>query len=925
MLDLTGLSGIIDVDDTSLVRRRQRRHLRHPLRGRAPGGARTHPRPLAAVDRPVDGRRLARLPLRRPVLHPLREDRGHGRRPRRRARRRHADPHRRAAAAGRRPRPQPGVRRLGGHARRHHAGPAPGPPAPAARRVARRSASRRSPTGSTCAAGSSHGARRRPSCASTTRPKPTATTRPATTQRAARPRRGRPRDGRRGMAGRRRGVRSPRAELGRRLVDRWMEHRNDVSALEALIVTGYRRRHDGDRRAVGRAARASTTPTIAALQARAGTLAASAHRSHSYPTAAASTSRSAARSTPTRRTRTTASVGRRHPCRARQRRLALATTTASASTAPGSWREALGPAFVVLDGSSSPRPERHPQPRQARPPEPVRPHPMALTRDVDRWTGRSSLRGAGVRCSCGVADGRRRGSRSPPPPTTRPAGSACSALSSCWDSRPAGTSSARGRSRTRWRTSPRRGLRSALLAVVPSPVARARLRLGRLRVSAAVGVARHHRRCRRRRAAAMLALAVLAGRRRPPAGARRRPRQEMHAVSILVVDVGTSGVRAAIVRPGRDRSSTCTTARCCRRRRRPASSSSTPPPWPPPRSTPRAAALAAGGPVDAVGITNQRASTIVWDRATGEPVGPGHRLAGPAHRRHVPDAARAGPAPGAQRLGHQAGVPARHSTIRDRARDLAFGTVDSWIAWQLSGGTAHVTDLSNAARHRARAQRRLGLGPDACSSALRIPDSRAADDRRLRRRVRRGHRRSTARRRSPASPATSRRRSSARAACTPAWPRSRSAPAACSTLWSAPSARGSTPAAVRGTFPIVAWRRGGVTTWGIEAVMLSAGTNVEWLRDDLGIIATSAESHDVAAQCADTDGVLYVPALLGLGTPALGLRRARHAARRHPGHDARPRRAGRARRRRPARRRPRRSGRGRQRRSPSSHCASTAA
>jgi hypothetical protein len=49
--------------------------------------------------------------------------------------------------------------------------------------------------------------------------------------------------------------------------------------------------------------------------------------------------------------------------------------------------------------------------------------------------------------------------------------------------------------------------------------------------------------------------------------------------------------------------------------------------------------------------------------------------------------------------------------------------------------------------------------------------------------------------------------------------------------------------------------------------MLSAGTNVDWLRDDLGLIATSAESHDVAAMCDDTGGVVYVPALLGLGTP----------------------------------------------------------
>jgi glycerol kinase len=72
----------------------------------------------------------------------------------------------------------------------------------------------------------------------------------------------------------------------------------------------------------------------------------------------------------------------------------------------------------------------------------------------------------------------------------------------------------------------------------------------------------------------------------------------------------------------------------------------------------------------------------------------------------------------------------------------------------------------------------------------------------------------------------------------------------------------------QGCFPIMAWRAQGRPVWGVEAVMLAAGTNVEWLRDDLGIIATSAESDAVAAACADTGDVWYVPALLGLGTPA---------------------------------------------------------
>ena len=70
-----------------------------------------------------------------------------------------------------------------------------------------------------------------------------------------------------------------------------------------------------------------------------------------------------------------------------------------------------------------------------------------------------------------------------------------------------------------------------------------------------------------------------------------------------------------------------------------------------------------------------------------------------------------------------------------------------------------------------------------------------------------------------------------------------------------------------GCFPIVAWRRGGRLTWGVEAFMLTAGQAVEWLRDDLGLIESAAASDPIAASCPDTGDVWFVPALLGLGTP----------------------------------------------------------
>ena len=110
-----------------------------------------------------------------------------------------------------------------------------------------------------------------------------------------------------------------------------------------------------------------------------------------------------------------------------------------------------------------------------------------------------------------------------------------------------------------------------------------------------------------------------------------------------------------------------------------------------------ATALEAAGPVAAVGVSNQRGSTVVWDRATGRPVGPG---LGWQDLRTIGDCLvlrgeglRVAPnqsATKAKWLLDQAGADAR-------ARDLCVGTVDSWIVHALSGGTAHVTDASNAA------------------------------------------------------------------------------------------------------------------------------------------------------------------------------------------------------------------------------------
>ncbi len=334
-------------------------------------------------------------------------------------------------------------------------------------------------------------------------------------------------------------------------------------------------------------------------------------------------------------------------------------------------------------------------------------------------------------------------------------------------------------------------------------------------------------------------------------------------MSILVIDVGTSGLRAAIVRPD------ATIDHVNHRR------------FPP--STPFAglvefdatamaaavldvvsATLAAGGPVDGVGITNQRASTIVWDRATGAPVGPALgwqdlrtvgtclELAG--------SGLRLAPNQSATKLAWLL-----DTYDANRERDLCFGTVDTWIAWTLSGGALHVTDRSNAGVTGLLTADAQGWA-EPVLDALRIPPAMLPD---LVDTIGVVGEASVLAGRPPIVALVGDQQSSlAGQACV----RSGQAKITFGTGGmldvnlggEAPTAGERGP---HGTFPIVAWSRDGEITWGVEAIMLAAGASLEWLVDDLGLLTTAAESHDVASSCTDSGGVVYVPAPLGLGTP----------------------------------------------------------
>jgi glycerol kinase len=335
-------------------------------------------------------------------------------------------------------------------------------------------------------------------------------------------------------------------------------------------------------------------------------------------------------------------------------------------------------------------------------------------------------------------------------------------------------------------------------------------------------------------------------------------------MSILVVDVGTSGLRAAVVRPDGEVSAL---------HHRAFAPSSPFPGMVEFDATSLAgavldvarASLAEGGPVLAVGITAQRASTIVWDRVTGEPVGPG---IGWQDLRTVFDCITAKADHGLSLAPNQSATKVAwllNTFDTHRERDLCFGTVDTWVAWVLSNGSVHATDHSNAAVTGLLLADASGWSSRACT-AMNVPmgmlptlvDTSAVIGE------------ATA---LPGSPPLAclvgdQQASLVGQSCVlPGQAKITFGTGGMFDMVTDSTAPSSANRTSDGIFPIVTWSRDGRCTWGVEAIMLSAGTNVEWLVQDLGILSNPAESHDVAAQCDTSDGVVYVPALMGLGTP----------------------------------------------------------
>ena len=281
----------------------------------------------------------------------------------------------------------------------------------------------------------------------------------------------------------------------------------------------------------------------------------------------------------------------------------------------------------------------------------------------------------------------------------------------------------------------------------------------------------------------------------------------------------------------------------------------------------------------AIGITNQRETTVLWDRHSGQPIGPAivwqdRRTAGRcaallADGHGALLGARTGLLPDSYFSATKLEWLLQHVPgARERAErgELAFGTIDSWLIWNLSGGRAHVTDISNASRtllyniHTGEWDDellQLFAIPRACLPRV-LPCSFAPADEPL-----------TADLDGVAVPITGIAGDQQAAlfgqACLEPGMAKNTYGTGCFLLMNTGTV---TLQSQRHLLATVAWRLGtGAVQYALEGSVFVGGAAVQWLRDGLGAIADSGAVEALARRAPDSDGVYFVPAFTGLGAP----------------------------------------------------------
>jgi glycerol kinase len=292
-----------------------------------------------------------------------------------------------------------------------------------------------------------------------------------------------------------------------------------------------------------------------------------------------------------------------------------------------------------------------------------------------------------------------------------------------------------------------------------------------------------------------------------------------------------------------------------------------------------AAAGASAADVAAVGITNQRETTVLWDRATGEPV---HNaivwqdtrtamLAAELRGDDGPDRFRA--ITGLPLSTYFSGPKARWLLdelpgVRERAEagEVLFGTIDSWLAWQLTGGAdggVHVTDVTNASRTLLMDLRTLDWSPT-CLDAIGVPRAMLPSIRSS------SEAYGELRAGTPLDgvPLTGLLGDQQAAlfgqACFEPGDAKNTYGTGCFLLVNT----GAEPVASQELLTTVAYRLGDdPPAYALEGSIAVTGAAVQWLRDRLGIIGSADEVEALAASVEDTGDVYFVPAFSGLFAP----------------------------------------------------------
>jgi len=280
--------------------------------------------------------------------------------------------------------------------------------------------------------------------------------------------------------------------------------------------------------------------------------------------------------------------------------------------------------------------------------------------------------------------------------------------------------------------------------------------------------------------------------------------------------------------------------------------------------------------VRAIGITNQRETTVLWHRRTGQPV---HRAIVWQDRRTAPECAllqQAGLEPlFMQRTGLRldpyfsgtklAWLLDQVPGAREQAEagELAFGTVDSWLLWQLTGGAVHATDVSNASRTLMFNLHSRQWDPELLS-ALRVPAAVLPEVRPSMADF--GHTLNDWL--GAALPVTGMAGDQQSAlfgqACWEPGMAKNTYGTGCFML-AHTGEHGQT--SHHGLLTTAVAQGLGPAQFALEGSVFMGGAVVQWLRDGLGIIRSSADIETLAAQVPDAGGVVMVPAFTGLGAP----------------------------------------------------------